>query len=384
MSSRIVIESIPESLVEIVEKKGIGHPDTVCDGISEAVSLALCRYYFDAFGAVMHHNVDKALLVAGQSLPGFGGGRVELPIELYIAGRATEAFGGHKIPVEEIVLEAIRSWISTHFRYLDPEAHLRPFSKIRPGSKELVALFSRFGLNEAPPANDTSYGTGFYPFSPLQQKVLDLTAWLEAPGTKTRWPFLGEDTKVMGITDGQEERFTVAVAMIDRFLATPGEYLDAVQAVRQDMEAHLGISAANIAFNAADDYAAGNFYLTVTGTSAEGADDGQVGRGNRGNGLITPYRPMSLEAMAGKNPVNHVGKIYNRFAPDLARAIVEEGFAEAAQVWIVSQIGKPIDEPQLLHIRVKAPLVSSTRIQDFARDRLPEIRRYWRKALFLS
>ena len=150
------------------------------------------------------------------------------------------------------------------------------------------------------------------------------------------------------------------------------------------MENHFGLSSGQIALNAADDYAKGSFYLTVSGTSAEGADDGQVGRGNRGNGLITPYRPMSLEAMAGKNPVNHVGKIYNRFAPDLAKAIVEEGLAETAQVWIVSQIGKPIDQPQLLHIRVKNPQVSFDRLQAFAHDYLPQIRQYWRRYAFLS
>jgi S-adenosylmethionine synthetase len=53
-------------------------------------------------------------------------------------------------------------------------------------------------------------------------------------------------------------------------------------------------------------------YLTVTGTSAEAGDDGEVGRGNRVNDLITPYRPISLEAAAGKNPVTHVGQNLQR------------------------------------------------------------------------
>jgi S-adenosylmethionine synthetase len=384
MANHIIIDALPDSPVEIVEKKGIGHPDTVCDGIAEAVSAALCQYYYREFGRVLHHNVDKALLVAGRSRPQFGGGVIELPIELYIAGRGTEVVGGHQVPMEEIAREAIRDWISNHFRFLDPEHHLRIFSKIRPGSRELVELFSRFGPDDVPPANDTSYGTGFYPFSPLQQQVLDLSAWLESPEVKSRWPFLGEDTKIMGVSGGQESHFTVAIAMIDRFLAHGAEYITAIQSVREAMENQFSLPSGRIALNAADDYAKGSFYLTVSGTSAEGADDGQVGRGNRGNGLITPYRPMSLEAMAGKNPVNHVGKIYNRFAPDLARAIVEEGLAEAAQIWIVSQIGKPIDQPQLLHIRVKNPQVSFDRLQAFASDYLPKIRQYWRRYAFLS
>ena len=62
------------------------------------------------------------------------------------------------------------------------------------------------------------------------------------------------------------------------------------------------------------DRGAGGMYLTVLGTSADGADGGQVGRGNRVNGLISLHRPMSTEAAAGKNPVSHVGKIYNLLA----------------------------------------------------------------------
>ena len=131
MANHIIIDALPDSPVEIVEKKGIGHPDTVCDGIAEAVSAALCQYYYREFGRVLHHNVDKALLVAGRSRPQFGGGVIELPIELYIAGRGTEVVGGHQVPMEEIAREAIRDWISNHFRFLDPEHHLRIFSKIR-------------------------------------------------------------------------------------------------------------------------------------------------------------------------------------------------------------------------------------------------------------
>lgn len=55
-----------------------------------------------------------------------------------------------------------------------------------------------------------------------------------------------------------------------------------------------------VVINAADNYEKDIVYLTVTGTSAECGDDGQVGRGNRANGLITPYRPMTLEPLPEK------------------------------------------------------------------------------------
>jgi S-adenosylmethionine synthetase len=106
--------------------------------------------------------------------------------------------------------------------------------------------------------------------------------------------------------------------------------------------------------NAADDVPRGNVFLTVTGTSAESGDDGQTGRGNRANGLITPFRPMTLEALAGKNPITHVGKLYNAAASRLAAALVAEvpGILDA-ECHLVSEIGTPIDDPKLALIRVR-------------------------------
>jgi S-adenosylmethionine synthetase len=98
--------------------------------------------------------------------------------------------------------------------------------------------------------------------------------------------------------------------------------------------------------NAGDDLKKGSFFLTVTGTSAEMGDDGSVGRGNCCNGLITPNRPMSMEATSGKNPINHVGKIYNLLSTQISRDIVKKvSDVQEVYVRLRSQIGKPIDKP---------------------------------------
>jgi hypothetical protein len=65
-----------EEPFEIVERKGPGHPDSLCDGISDAISRGLSRYYLDHFGTILHHNVDKVLLIGGRSKPAFGGGEI--------------------------------------------------------------------------------------------------------------------------------------------------------------------------------------------------------------------------------------------------------------------------------------------------------------------
>ncbi|HOL42303.1 MAG TPA: methionine adenosyltransferase, partial [Methanospirillum sp.] len=110
-----------------------------------------------------------------------------------------------------------------------------------------------------------------------------------------------------------------------------------------------------------------SLFLTVTGTSAEMGDDGSVGRGNRANGLITPHRPMSMEATSGKNPINHIGKIYNLLSNELAHTCVKQvdGIAEI-QIRLLSQIGAPIDQPLVASAQI-IPHPSYT-VKDIERD----------------
>lgn len=367
--------------MEMVERKGIGHPDTICDSIAEAVSVALSKYYLQEFGSIFHYNVDKALLVGGSSQPAFNGGRILKPIELYIAGRATTRIQGQVIPVEEIAIRIAKDWLGKNLRFIDVEKHIKIIPKIRSGSNDLVELFQRFGEGRIPLANDTSFGVAFFPFSFLEEKVLQIEKLLNSKTTKNLFPFIGEDIKVMGVKVSGQLQFTIAIAMVDQFISHIGDYMTKINQVKSYLRSTLSLSEAIIDINVADNYEKESVYLTVTGTSAESGDDGQVGRGNRINGLITPYRPMSLEATAGKNPISHVGKIYNLFAFELSKAIYEMGYADEASVFIVSQIGKPITKPQLLDIRVKNQLVSDKQIQDLATQKLNEITSLWKKII---
>lgn len=339
--------------VEIVERKGLGHPDTISDALAEAFSAALCRYYREHFGRVLHHNVDKALLVGGKARPVFGGGEVEEPIEIYIVGRATQEVNGHRVPVEDLYHQTTRSWIRRHFRYLDPDRHMRFYLKVRPGSPDLVQLFLRSDF--IPLSNDTSFGVGFYPWTPLERVVYEAEQYLLSPPVRERFPALGEDIKVMGVRYGARFRITVAAAFVSSQVPDAPTYYALKGELQTLLVRHLSEIAGReveVDLNTAD--GGEEVYITVTGTSAEGGDDGQVGRGNRANGLITPYRPMSLEAAAGKNPISHVGKLYNILANQIARQVVE-GIEEVreAYVYLVSQIGKPITEPQVVDVKIR-------------------------------
>jgi len=361
----IVVEKVDKTptakrLVEIVERKGQGHPDYIADGISEWVSRYLSRYYLEHFGVILHHNVDKTLVVGGQAAPKFGGGEVIQPIYIVVSGRATSEVktkdGTVKIPLGTIVIQAARDWLKSHFRFLDPDVHTIIDYRIGQGSADLVGIYD-LGVRGVPLANDTSVGVGYAPLTPLEELVYKTERLLNSRDFKSKYPEVGEDVKVMGVRVGKEVKLTVACAMISRLVKDKSHYLS----VKEDVKRAVEDLAAKImpdynvevTVNAADRPEYDIFYLTVTGTSAEHGDDGMTGRGNRANGLITPMRSMSLEAAAGKNPVSHVGKIYNVVAQRIADRIYKE-VKDVVEVYVevVSQIGKPINEPKILNVEI--------------------------------
>jgi S-adenosylmethionine synthetase len=343
---------IEEQAVELVERKGLGHPDSIADGVSESVSRALCRMYLDEYGKILHHNTDETQVVGGGSEPKFGGGKVTSPIYVLLVGRATTEVNGEKLPYRQVAIDAARAYIHSVCSHLDIDKHVELDCRIGQGSIDLRGVFDQ----KAVLSNDTSFGVGFAPFSDTEQLVLETERFLTTK-LKKRMPALGEDVKVMGYRHGDSIHLTVAAALVDSEVANPKEYrsvLEEIHAKLADQASKLTNRPVSIDVNTADDPELGRYYLTVTGLSMEAGDDGSVGRGNRANGLITPCRPMSLEASAGKNPVNHVGKLYNILGNLIAQDIVKEakGNVREVHVRILSQIGKPVDEPQVASVQI--------------------------------
>ncbi len=338
-----------EQQIELVERKGTGHPDTICDSIMEAVCLDLCREYRNAVGHICHHNIDKGLLVAGRSLPETGGGKMLEPMKIVFGDRATYTCDGKLIAVGEIAESAAKRWIRTNLRFVDPDEHVLFQNEIKPGSPELTDAFSRTLIG----ANDTSVGVGYAPLSETERLVLAAEHYLNSPGLKDSFPEVGEDIKIMGYRSGRTLTLTVAAAFVDRYIREPGMYFEQKAALQELLLKYIEsenrlIDTVRIEINTLDDPSRGEggMYLTVLGTSAEGGDGGQVGRGNRVNGIIPFNRPQTTEAAAGKNPVNHVGKIYNILSHEIAGRIHRQtpGVREAT-VYLCSQIGRPIDQP---------------------------------------
>lgn len=350
-------ESANERPFEIVERKGQGHPDTMCDAMMEAISVALSRVYLREFGRVLHHNIDKGLLVAGAVEKWFGGGRMVQPMQLVVGDRATLCYEGRDLDVGDIALNAARGWLGKHLRFVDPARHLQCRVVLGASSSELADIFARPGRVRG--ANDTSAAVGYYPLSPTEEAVLKLEGYLNGVDFKTRFPDTGEDVKVMAIRRARELEFTVAMPLLAFAVTSEGDYFARKELILNDMESFVGgfsgFEGLQVRYNALDCPGRGlnGVYLSLLGTSAEDADSGQVGRGNRVNGLIAVGRPLGTEAVAGKNPVSHVGKIYNVLAHRIARTIYLQVYGlKEVNVYLVSRIGSPIDQPQLVAVQV--------------------------------
>jgi S-adenosylmethionine synthetase len=351
---RISSKGLEGGRVEYVERKGVGHPDSLIDGIVDRISVELCKEYLSLAGTILHHNVDKGLIVGGASKVAFGDGRITKKIEVILAGRATESFGGKKIGVNEIAKETAAKYLKNNTRFLDIDKEVTIDSKIAMGSADLTGLFMRG--DGVPLANDTSFGIGFAPFSDTESLVLETEKYLNSAECKKRFPAIGEDIKVMGFREDNRITLTVAIAFVSRFINDLDSYADYKERVKNDLLVFadkITDMEVEIYINTGDDLKKGEVYITKSGLSCESGDDGEVGRGNRVNGLITPFRQMSLEAAAGKNPVNHIGKIYNIFANEFARDVVKT-YPEIKEcdVAILSQIGRRIDEPKNFNIGI--------------------------------
>lgn len=360
MIEPLIIESrrvpLAQESMEIVERKGLGHPDTICDAVMEAVSIQLAQAYLKTCGRVLHFNADKGMLVAGQVACRFGGGSVLAPMRLVMGDRATFEWNKKRIPVKEIAERTAYTWFRRHLPRIKPGKDLECQVELRPASEELRSVAER----RSPVANDTSATVGYAPLTTTERLVVQVERFLNGSPFKKHFPDTGQDVKVMGVRTGRDLSLTVAMPFLASLIRTESDYFKRKESARRALTDFVTRQCGtrlvpDVYLNVLDQPGSGEAgaYLTLLGTSAEAGDSGEVGRGNRVCGIISLRRPASAEAAPGKNPVAHVGKIYNVLAQVLAEDIYKKvpGLLDVT-VWMTSQIGHPISSPQSVVVEV--------------------------------
>lgn len=358
----IIVEDLDQTplenqRIEIVERKGVGHPDYICDAVMDQISIHLSQEYLQKAGTILHHNLDKCLLVAGEAAPRFGGGIVRQPILFVFGDRATSEINGEGIDVKKIAVNVAKEWFGENMRFVDSTKHVKYQVELKPGSAGLVDIFERKG--KVLGANDTSAAVGYAPMTGTEKIVRKTEQFLNSTEFKQRFPESGEDIKVMGYRNNSQLNLTISMAFVDRYVDDEEDYFNKKAKIHEEVEdfvrKNVRFDHINVELNTLDvrGRGLGGVYLTVLGTSADSGDSGQVGRGNRVNGLISLNRPFCSEAAAGKNPVSHVGKIYNVLTYKIAEQVCDQvSEVEEAYVWLLSKIGTPIDNPTIAAAQV--------------------------------
>ena len=376
MTNQIFIETVNniptfKKRFEIVERKGIGHPDTICDLVMNQISVDLSKLYLKETGMIQHHNMDKALLVAGQSENNFGGGKIIKPIKMILGDRATFDVDGRELPIGDFAINSAKEWFEKNLRFVHNE-HVEYQVEIGVTSKEIRTIFenpSSFA------SNDTSVLVGYAPFTETESIVLNTEQHINSKQFKGSFPESGEDVKVMGFRDMSHVDLTIATAFVDRFISSENQYFQKKEEMLQEIDEFLKKNydmKITAKMNCLDSKNKGldGLYLTVLGISADGADSGQVGRGNMASRVISPSRPAGSEATAGKNPVSHIGKIYNALSFKIANEIHAKvsGLDEVC-VWMYNVIGSPVNEPRAVIVQ---PTITG-QLQNAEKNQINEI-----------
>lgn len=381
---------------EIVERKGVGHPDTLADALAEELSRVYSNYTMLNFGAILHHNFDKVGLLGGASHVEFGKGFLTKPIRVLLNGRASWKFGNTEIPLRKILEKTTINFLKNKFPQLNPETDIQIHYNIStassPGKVDEKSKkegtrrywFEPRGLHDLRElkflgSNDTSLGCSFAPLSSTEKLVLEIENFLNSKKYKKTRPWIGSDIKIMASRIIDKIGITICVPQIANYVPNIRAYRRNLNEIKLDInniiEKYFDSKKASLYINTRDNFETCELYLTATGSSIESGDEGLVGRGNRVNGLITPCRPMSIEGACGKNPVYHVGKLYNIAAHQIAEKINKKT-NQYTEVFVISQSGHLLTDPWRTIVFLEDDKVNYKDIKTIVVDELKNIPKF--------
>lgn len=347
-----------DTRIEIVERKGIGHPDTIADAIADRFCELYGAFSLAEFGDVAHHWVDKTMTIGGEAELQFGASRMVKPIRVLVVGKATRTVGDIVIPVEDIARQAAADEFQRATPLLDVsdevavEVHLNDaVGAGRSAAWYRPAEAQNLGGRAVSRSNDTVMCGGYAPLSRLESLVLLIEQVLNSADLRSHLPAIGSDIKVMARRIDSTLDIVCCVPCLARFVASRSEY-DACVAAAREIVIDLCRTAApdldvTVRLNTRDGR---EVYMTHSGTALDTGDVGVVGRGNKLNGVIPMCRETGIEAACGKNPTYHGGRIYSVVAQHIADEVWTR-LGIHNYVNIVAANGDRIDKPSFVAVK---------------------------------
>ncbi len=359
--------NINDTEYEVVERKGIGHPDNLCDAVAEKISVAYSTYCLDKYGVILRHMVDKVAVLGGSSKVSFGQGEMTSPIRILLNGRFTHIFLDEEIDYMKIVNNVVKDHFKNIFPLLDTDKWLKIIDNTHfsqgPGvvyNKDGTTKNERsqfFSVSDEKyikhhsngfRSNDTSTTVSYFPLSDLENMVIISEGLLDNAKFKKSHQYVGTDIKVMGKRVSKNIELTLCIPFIAEFTPDQGFYIQKLNELKEllinMLKREFPTYSIDIILNTRDNFDNQDIYLTAIGSAVESGDEGAVGRGNRSNGIIPFTRNMSSEAPCGKNPVYHTGKIFTVIGDIIAEEIFKTLGIEST-VYLTSQMGRDMNDP---------------------------------------
>lgn len=324
-------KDISEQPLEVVERKGVGHPDSLADALANEVSNTYSKYCLDNFGVILHHNVDKLYIGAGHYKNDYGFVQKISPVQVRINGRMSNSFEGKEIPIDYIQKKAVTNYLQKVLPNFSEDDFLIKTNSTQ--NTKIPFWFTPRGIQDLPEssdtkANDTSFCVSHYPLTPTECIAYELEHYFWTAKNNypiAKFPEIGQDIKVMVVRVNNSIEATLCVPTISSLTNNYKHY----QQIINHHESTLQKFAASIAkkYNLLINVKVNPHqkqYMLGKGSCIECGEEGVVGRGNNINGIISSYRTNTLESWAGKNPVYHTGRVYGYMTLIIAKTIAQE------------------------------------------------------------
>ncbi|HEQ9133066.1 TPA: methionine adenosyltransferase, partial [Streptococcus pyogenes] len=211
---------------EVVERKGLGHPDTLADGIAEQIEIDYSLYCLDKFGVIPHHNFDKIIIRGGHSVQDFGGSDFIEPIKIIFLGRASKKCFNSSIPLFKIQKKAATKYLNRILPNLDVENYVE-FETLTSDFTTKTNWFSPEAIEDlpeyldVPKANDTATMISYWPLTISEELALMIEGYFykldknELP--TPRFTKMGGDIKVMVVRNDLEYSIRINFPLISKF-----------------------------------------------------------------------------------------------------------------------------------------------------------------------
>ncbi len=341
---------------EVVERKGIGHPDSLADALANEVSLVYSKRCLEIFGVILHHNVDKLYIGAGHYKNDYGICERLSPVIVRVNGRISSVFGDTNLDIEQLQVSAVRNYMCKVMPTMTSDDLI-----IEPNATQHTKVpywFRPRNLGDIPDAtnpkaNDTSVCIGYWPPTPAESLAYQLERyfWTEVSGyTVPRFAEIGQDVKVMVVRNSNHIEATLCVPAMSLFTAS----YEAYRKLMTEHEKNLQFLADTLLADSElqsivriNPYQ--KQYMLGLGSCIECGEEGIVGRGNNINGIISTHRIHTFESWAGKNPVYHTGRVYGYMTAKLARSISEQ-FSVKCTITAITRCGDSLFPPYRLMV----------------------------------